>query len=304
MTEHHGYLDRFSINSGFVIAEGWANNADPRVLYESMELDGIWKRVVRPDVWAVFGEDSASWGFRLCAVLPDGNLDHSLFSIRFSNGLSLANPCATFNSAGDIRFNDMRTSFMADVSRDGGRMLEIGSRDRSGSSYRSWFPGIDEFVGLDVTAGPGVDVVGDAHHMSRCLSGKFDFAFSIAVFEHLLMPWKVALELNSVLKMGGRALIISHAGWPLHEEPWDFFRFSKESWSGLFNVHTGFRLVDSQYQYPARIVPDYAADPHMAVMSQGLTYLLSGCVVEKVGEPQVEWSAEASEVYNLGYSHA
>lgn len=183
-------------------------------------------------------------------------------------------------------------------------MLEIGSRDRSGSSYRNWFSDISEWVGLDVMAGPGVDVVGDAHHLSRHVSGTFDFAFSMAVFEHLLMPWKVAIEMSHVLKPGGKALIISHAGWPLHEEPWDFWRFSRQAWSGIFNEHTGFKVIDAQYQYPARIAPDYIAGPDMASMSQGVTYLLSGCLVEKICEAKVEWDAEASEIYNLQYSYA
>ncbi len=39
-------------------------------------------------------------------------------------------------------------------------------------------------------------------------------------------------------------------------------------------------------------------------MSLGRTYLLSGCLVKKIGNARVAWDAEAEEVYNLNYSHA
>jgi hypothetical protein len=126
----------------------------------------------------------------------------------------------------------------------------------------------------------------------------------MAVFEHLLMPWKVALEMNKVLRQGALGLIISHAAWPLHEEPWDFFRFSKESWRGIFNAHTGFEVVDAQYRYPASIVPDYINDSNFQQMSLGPTYLLSGCIVRRTGPARVEWNAEVADIYDLSYSHA
>ena len=58
---------------------------------------------------------------------------------------------------------------------------------------------------MHIAAGPNVDVIGDAHHLSRFLNGHFDFVFFIAVFEHPLIPWKVAIEMNKVMTKGGLA---------------------------------------------------------------------------------------------------
>lgn len=301
---HHAYLDRFTIVRNCLVVDGWATDCDPKVSYAGQVLDAVWKRVDRPELEPIFGGGSRSWGFTLCALLPTEIVDQTLFSMQFSEGRTVENPGAHFSAPTDADFHAMWNGFLALANESGGRMLEVGSRDRSGNSYRSQFPGITEWVGLDVMDGPGVDVVGDAHCLSRQVDGKFDFAFSMAVFEHILMPWKVAIELNRVLKPGGRALIISHAGWPLHEEPWDFWRFSKESWRGLFNEHTGFRVIDAQYEFPARIVPDYVQSGDMVHMSHATTYLLSGCVVERTGDARVEWAAEAAEIYDLGYSYA
>ena len=225
------------------------------------------------------------------------------FMLQFNAGIIIENPGSRFRAPDDCKFELMTTRFRDTVAAEGGRLLEIGSRARSGTSYRQWFPDIIDYVGIDIADGPNVDVVGDAHHLSRYVPSGFRFAFSIAVFEHLLMPWKVAIEMSKVLNMGGRALIISHAAWPLHEEPWDYFRFSVEAWTGLFNKHTGFRIVESQYQYPAVVVPAYANAADQQVMTLGRTYLLSGCVIEKIGTAKVEWDAELCELMPSTYSY-
>src|SRR5436190_3112289 len=73
------------------------------------------------------------------------------------------------------------------------RVLEIGSRARSGNTYLDFLPDGVDYVGVDVKEGPNVDVVADAHDLRAALGDeRFDAVFSISVFEHLAMPWKVA----------------------------------------------------------------------------------------------------------------
>jgi hypothetical protein len=303
--KYHGCLDRFSILNRAVVFEGWANEADIEMVYDDARLTLSLASVKRPDLVPLFGEDAEGWGFAGCATLPTDEIDRSKFRLRLSQGIPSANN-DIFSTAvvpADKVFVQMVEAFrMAVARKPDSSLLEIGSRARNGDIRRDWFPPELDYVGMDVHAGPNVDVVGDAHHLSRCVNRRFDFMFSIATFEHLLMPWKVALEMNEALNDSGKALIISHPSWPLHEEPWDFFRFSKESWRGIFNAHTGFRVVDAQYQFPASIVPVYSSSSYV-MLSNERTYLLSGCVVEKTGPPQVAWEAEASAVYDLNYSH-
>ncbi|WP_197503174.1 class I SAM-dependent methyltransferase [Mycobacterium sp. 1245111.1] len=304
LVDYRGYLDRFSILNRVVVFEGWANEADIEIYYDDTRLNVSLTSVKRPDLVPLFGNHAEDWGFAACATLPTSVIDRTKFKLRLNQGIPSVNN-EIFSAASDKLFTQLVDTFRAAVAlKPEPSLLEIGSRARSGNMYRAWFPEKLDYVGMDVHAGPNVDVVGDAHHLSRCVDRTFDFMFSISTFEHLLMPWKVALEMNKTLNDGGQALIISHPSWPLHDEPWDFFRFSKESWHGIFNVHTGFRVVDAQYQYPANIVPVYSNAPHFEGMSIEGTYLLSGCIVEKTGPPQVAWEAEASAIYNLNYSHA
>ena len=54
----------------------------------------------------------------------------------------------------------------------------------------------------------------------------------------------------------------------------------------------------------AVIVPDFAEGGHMQGLDMARTYLLSACLARKTGAAKVTWSAEAAEVYDLGYDHA
>jgi hypothetical protein len=200
-------------------------------------------------------------------------------------------------------FNSMTQRLLSE-SKARDRVPEIGSRARSGNTYRHLVHPDVDYVGMDIAEGPNVDVVGDAHHLSRYVSGTFDTIFSVSVFEHLLMPWMVALEMNKVLKDGGLAYIQSHPSWPLHDVPWDFWRFSEDAWQGLFNAHTGFEILGKGQALRSRIVPDCSAISHVdAIFDSGPSYLASACLIRKVGPAKVTWEAEAADVSRLVYGH-
>lgn len=170
-------------------------------------------------------------------------------------------------------------------------ILELGSRARSGHERRDHFPDT-HYVGFDIKPGPGVDVVGDAHRLSACFPpDSFEFATSISVFEHLAWPWKAVLELGQVLKQGGLVYTQSHQTWPLHDAPWDFYRFSRSAWISLFSEATGFEVVEAADLMPARVVPlQQSGDPAIAV-ERGTGYLMSACLARKTGPAKVAWDA-------------
>lgn len=182
--------------------------------------------------------------------------------------------------------------FQRDVaSRPGARILELGARARSGHERRGHFASA-EHVGFDIREGPGVDVVGDAHALRSIFpDGHFAFATSVSVFEHLAWPWKAVVELAHVLEPGGLVYTQSHQTWPVHDAPWDFYRYSKSGWRALFCAATGFEVVAADDLMPARVVPlCQTGDPSIAV--EGSTgFLMSACIARKIGEPQVAWDA-------------
>jgi SAM-dependent methyltransferase len=161
-----------------------------------------------------------------------------------------------------IPFNDaslLFNEFIDRVNRDHLKVLEIGSRIVSpgSSSKRPLFPGAESFTGFDIYPDENTDVVGDAHKLSRYFpEEKFDAVFSVAVFEHLAMPWVVAREINKILKTGGITFHVSHFSWPLHEVPWDFYRYSDEGFKSLFPPPMGYKILKSGMFSPLRMYFD------------------------------------------------
>jgi SAM-dependent methyltransferase len=182
------------------------------------------------------------------------------------------------------------------------RVLEVGSRARSGNVQTHRFPRA-EYVGFDVLAGENVQVVGDAHALSTHFPPEhFDAAFSISVFEHLAMPWKVVLELNRVLKPGGLVCIFTHPAYPPHERPWDFWRFSREAFGVLFGAPTGFELLACVEGLPCAIVP-LAREPALVGLWREPAWLAVAALARKTAppDPRLRWDVPLGDVLATHY---
>ncbi len=127
-------------------------------------------------------------------------------------------------------------AFVADqVSRRGmaaKSVLDVGSMDVNGSP-RSLFSG--PYTGLDMRDGPGVDLVGAAERLPWG-HNQFDVVVCTEMLEHDPVPWKSVPEMARVLKPGGTLLLTARGiGFPLHEYPSDYWRFTKDAIRLLIN---------------------------------------------------------------------
>ena len=72
----------------------------------------------------------------------------------------------------------------------GKRVLEVGSYDSDGSLrglIESWSPA--QYIGVDIRAGPGVDLVCDAEKLlDKFPAESFDVVFALEVLEHVFNP--------------------------------------------------------------------------------------------------------------------
>jgi SAM-dependent methyltransferase len=182
------------------------------------------------------------------------------------------------------------------------RILEIGSRARSGNVQTHRFPHA-EYVGFDVLPGENVQIVGDAHDLSKHFPAEhFDAVFAISVFEHLAMPWKVALEINRVLKPGALVCVFTHPTYPPHDRPWDFWRYSPEAFEVLFGAPTGFELTRCAEGLPCSIVP-LANEPALVGLWREPAYLAVAALARKTGVPdeRVRWDVSLKDVLATRY---
>ena len=185
---------------------------------------------------------------------------------------------------------------MLQADRRPAKVLEIGSRDRSGFvSRNALVPSWMDYTGADILPGDNVDVVCDAHQIAACFPAEsFDYVFSVNVFEHILMPWQVVLEINQVLKVGGKVMIFTHQTMPLHDTPCDYWRFSDTAWSGLFNADTGFTILTCGMGDPVEIVAR-KAHPGSYGLSLAPAYLHSMVLAEKISAAKVAWRVSITD---------
>jgi len=182
------------------------------------------------------------------------------------------------------------------------RLLEVGSRARSGTVQRQRFPHA-EYVGFDVMPGENVEVVGDAHELSRHFPAEhFDAAFAVSVFEHLAMPWKVVLELNRVLRPGGVVCIFTHPAYPPHDRPWDFWRYNPEAFEVLFSGPSGFELVACAEGLPCSIVP-LVSEPALVGLWREPAFLAVAALARKrrAPDPGLRWDVSLGDVLTSRY---
>jgi SAM-dependent methyltransferase len=109
--------------------------------------------------------------------------------------------------------------------------LELGALDVNGS-VRGLFSG--PYVGIDMRPGPGVDLVCRADSLPY-RAGSFDVVVSTEMLEHDPYFWRTLPEARRVLRKGGHLLVTARGiGFPLHDYPSDFWRFTTDALEHLF----------------------------------------------------------------------
>jgi hypothetical protein len=256
---------------------------------------------------AFFPSNTDRHAFCLSHPLPPGTPGESILRIGlvfdFPGGRLERQGFSEASAAKDAFLNSEAPFWEHVRSLPQANVLEIGSRARSGITRRDLFPATCAYTGFDIVAGENVDCVGDAHALSRFLpASHFDAVFSVSVWEHLCMPWLVSLELNKVMRVGGLAMINTHQSWPSHEEPWDYFRFSNESWDALFNIKTGFEIVCRGTGMPCVMAgSQFNPSIHASRIDWHYGYLATRCVARKVAETSLSWPVDPALVSRGSY---
>lgn len=120
----------------------------------------------------------------------------------------------------------------------GKRLLEVGALDVNGSPRRVLEPlGPAEYVGVDIRRGPKVDqICGAAELVVTFGSESFDVVVSTEMLEHA-EDWRGAISnMKRVLVPGGLLLITTRSpGFPQHDHPGDYWRFTKEDAFEIFS---------------------------------------------------------------------
>jgi SAM-dependent methyltransferase len=114
-------------------------------------------------------------------------------------------------------------------------LVEIGSRAAEGqeeiADMRPIF-GAKHHIGCDIQEGPGVDRIEDVHHLTFA-DDEVGTIICLETLEHVADPIRAVEEMHRVLRPGGVLAISSLMFFPIHEHPWDYWRFTPEGFEKL-----------------------------------------------------------------------
>lgn len=125
-----------------------------------------------------------------------------------------------------------------------GRLIDIGCGEKPYADMAS--PYVEEHIGLDhsdtIHDKSNIDIIGSAYEIP-VEDNSFDTALCTDVLEHLEEPSLAIAEAYRILKPGGHGIYTVPLYWHLHEEPRDFYRYTKHGLKYLFQK-SGFQILE------------------------------------------------------------
>ncbi|MFA5422251.1 MAG: hypothetical protein WC374_00140 [Phycisphaerae bacterium] len=121
-----------------------------------------------------------------------------------------------------------------------GPILEVGSKDYGNTqNLRALFDEKNEYIGIDMADGKGVDIVIDLtkdfdYINSRLKGMRFRTIFCLSVIEHCEQPFKLADNLTRLLEKDGLICVSCPFSWKVHAYPNDYWRFTAAGIEKLF----------------------------------------------------------------------
>ena len=120
-------------------------------------------------------------------------------------------------------------------------IFEFGSLQVPGqedlADLRPLFRG-KRYIGADMREGPGVDKILNLHNIDLP-SEYVGTVLCLDTLEHVEYPHRALEEIHRILKPDGIAIISSVMDFPIHDYPYDYWRFTPEAFKSLLKPFAG-----------------------------------------------------------------
>ena len=137
------------------------------------------------------------------------------------------------------------------------KVIDIGSYDVNGS-YKQFFSRPNwAYTGVDLSAGPNVDVVLQSPYRLPFASHSQDVVVSGQAFEHIEFFWLTWLEMARVVKPGGMIFLMAPSRGYEHRYPQDCWRFYPDSYHALAK-YAALELLEVTTDWEPHADPDSA----------------------------------------------
>ncbi len=124
-------------------------------------------------------------------------------------------------------------------------ILDVGSYDVNGS-YKPLFNNpLWKYTGLDIEAGPNVDVVSKGNY-DFGLDKQYDVIVSGNCLEHVENPQQWIWEVEKYVKPGGIVCIITPFTIPEHRFPLDCWRILPDAYRYMMEKQAGFEIIETR----------------------------------------------------------
>lgn len=125
-----------------------------------------------------------------------------------------------------------------------GKLFDIGCGNKPFAQYLK--PFIKEYKGCDIIQSSErcVDVICEANNIPEP-SASYDTVISTQTIEHVEDHQGLVDEAFRILKPEGYFILSGPMYWPLHEEPYDFFRFTKYGFKYILEK-SGFEIIETK----------------------------------------------------------
>lgn len=123
-----------------------------------------------------------------------------------------------------------------------GRVVDVGAMDINGC-YRPLFGGW-EYIGVDIEAGPNVDVVMPQEFTIPIESESADAVISGQCIEHVRNPFKLVTEAARLLKTGAVMILVAPHKQRIHRYPIDTFRYNPDGMAAILE-EAGLDVMDA-----------------------------------------------------------
>jgi SAM-dependent methyltransferase len=154
------------------------------------------------------------------------------------------------------------------------KILEIGSCI-GGFDIRSLKPANATYIGVDLDAYQGVDIVLKDPYKLPFEDNTFDYVISSSCFEHTEFFWLSYLEIIRVLKSDGVFYLNAPSNGDFHRYPVDCWRFYPDSANALVN----FGKISG---YQSAVLEQYTSDKENDIWSDYVAIFLKDIIhVEK-----------------------
>jgi SAM-dependent methyltransferase len=127
----------------------------------------------------------------------------------------------------EMAIEDAVAGFAASLA-PGARLLDAGAGE---GNYKHYFA-MQRYCGIDLAVGDAawdysrLDVTGDLLNLPF-RDRTFDASLNVVTLEHVREPARVVAELARTLAPGGRLLLIVPHEWEEHQQPHDYYRYTR-----------------------------------------------------------------------------